>query len=364
MSRQIPIQNLYYLLCYAWDKLEARGLAPVFTDGQRDVTNLMARVLVGTASYVVRRGIDRAYETRSEMMHCIRGRVHAGSTIARTGGLPGRALCAYEELGPDVLHNQIMKAALKRLLGMKQVAAANRNEAAAVLRRLNEVSNVELTPSVFARVRLHRNNAYYSVMLDACKLLLTNSLPSPEGTPEGVGYTMHEFSGEPRDMANLFERFVANFYKREQTRYSVRPMVLTWDNLTGSAEDRTYLPNMRTDVFLESPRSAILIDCKYYIEAFHNSSRNLHVRQDHLRQITTYADRLREKLASTTQLEAMLLYPVVEREKRLDYEAKGYKLTVRFVNLKQDWRQIHRDLLQIAGIYDGDLVEPIGRRFL
>ena len=196
-------------------------------------------------------------------------------------------------------------------------------------------------------------------MLDACELLLTNSLPAPESD----GYIMHEFSGAPRGMANLFERFVANFYKREQTRFSVRPQLLEWSNLTGPHEDRLYLPMMRTDVFLRSSREAILIDCKFYVAALHHGPRRDHLRQDHLRQITVYADRLRERLPSTTALEAMLLYPVVARETPLTYEANGYKLTIRFINLNQDWRRIHRDLLQIVGIYDSGLMESIGRRF-
>jgi len=38
----IPIQNVYYLLCYAWDRLEERDIVNVDADGSADVLNLLA----------------------------------------------------------------------------------------------------------------------------------------------------------------------------------------------------------------------------------------------------------------------------------------------------------------------------------
>lgn len=41
----IPIQNIYYLLCYAWDKLEEAEPVSVDSDTEHQLLNLFAKVL-------------------------------------------------------------------------------------------------------------------------------------------------------------------------------------------------------------------------------------------------------------------------------------------------------------------------------
>jgi 5-methylcytosine-specific restriction enzyme subunit McrC len=355
----IPIRNLYYLLCYAWDKLEITGLAGAFTEGQHNATNLLARILVTSASFVVRRGIDRSYVRRSEMLRTIRGRFDATTTIARSELLKGRVCCEYEEFDPDVLHNRIMKATLRCLLKTDGVAAANRNEAVRLLHKLNEVSDIELSASAFRRVQLHRNNAFYAVVLDTCELLYLNLLPSSDGNR----YVIHEFGGALSDMAHLFERFVANFYRRRQRDYAVKPMYLDFRELTGDATALAYVPKMRTDIILRSLNHSIIIDCKFYKDAFRGKWKREHIRTEHLYQISAYARNFRYTVSEKMRLEAILLYPVVKRETPLELIFEGFDVKVRFINLNQDWPLIHRDLLRIIGLFDPDgLKETIGPR--
>jgi 5-methylcytosine-specific restriction enzyme subunit McrC len=356
MSSKIPIRNLYYLLCYAWDRLEAKGLAEVFTDGQRDVTNLIARIVVGAASYVVRRGMDRSYVTRSDVFPYVRGRVDTAATIAVTGGVGVRVFCHYDELDPDVLHNQVMKATLRWLLRTNDVAPSNRLEASAALSKLSEVSDIELTPNIFGRIRLHRNNAYYALLMNACELLLSSALP----TPDGIGYTLQEFAGAPKEMAHLFEKFIANFYAREQDVFAVERKRMSWGELTGAPAAVRTLPAMITDVVLLSPSHAIVIDCKFYEKALRGDVGREHVRPEHLYQISSYARSLRLSLPGSSRLDAILLYPTVKRARPLDFSAEQYDVKVRFINLNQDWRLIHRDLLRIVGLYEKELTESLG----
>ena len=43
---EIPIQNIYFLLCYAWDKLEERDLVDVDPVGITGLVDLFSRVLI------------------------------------------------------------------------------------------------------------------------------------------------------------------------------------------------------------------------------------------------------------------------------------------------------------------------------
>ena len=61
----IPIANIYYLLCYAWDVLEEKeSLADVDVLDSTDILDLFARVLVNGTRRLVRRGLDRGYLPR------------------------------------------------------------------------------------------------------------------------------------------------------------------------------------------------------------------------------------------------------------------------------------------------------------
>ena len=57
---EIPIANIFYLLCYAWDVLEEKDtLADVNALQSTDLLDLFARVLVNGTRRLLRRGLDR-----------------------------------------------------------------------------------------------------------------------------------------------------------------------------------------------------------------------------------------------------------------------------------------------------------------
>jgi 5-methylcytosine-specific restriction enzyme subunit McrC len=101
-------------------------------------------------------------------------------------------------------------------------------------------------------VQLHRNNAYYDLLLKVAELAFDCLLPDPSGK----GFMFQDVLRDERKMAAVFEEFVRNFYRVEQQRYSVEPLSIQWDAtpLTSSAVGQ--LPNMRVDVFL---RSAVIV---------------------------------------------------------------------------------------------------------
>jgi len=57
----IPILNIYYLLSYAWDKLDEAEPKEVSQVDNHNVINLFARVLSNRTAYLLRRGLDRGY---------------------------------------------------------------------------------------------------------------------------------------------------------------------------------------------------------------------------------------------------------------------------------------------------------------
>jgi 5-methylcytosine-specific restriction enzyme subunit McrC len=57
----IPISNLYYLLCYAWNRLEENNFVEIEALPRQDLPNLFARVLINGVKRLLRQGVDRVY---------------------------------------------------------------------------------------------------------------------------------------------------------------------------------------------------------------------------------------------------------------------------------------------------------------
>jgi len=45
MAKEIPIQNLYFMLCYAWDQLAEGKLVDINATDSKSLNELFARVL-------------------------------------------------------------------------------------------------------------------------------------------------------------------------------------------------------------------------------------------------------------------------------------------------------------------------------
>ncbi|MBN2439660.1 MAG: hypothetical protein JXL20_13790 [Deltaproteobacteria bacterium] len=57
-SGKIPIQNIYYLLCYAWNRLEERDIVDVTGIDSTNLADLFAKVLIGGVGHLFKRGFD------------------------------------------------------------------------------------------------------------------------------------------------------------------------------------------------------------------------------------------------------------------------------------------------------------------
>src|ERR1017187_4639091 len=55
---KIPIQNIYYLLCYAWDKLAEKDVVAVEDIPTTTLADLFARVLINGTNHLLKRGFD------------------------------------------------------------------------------------------------------------------------------------------------------------------------------------------------------------------------------------------------------------------------------------------------------------------
>lgn len=347
MALTIPIENVYYLLCYAWDKLTERDIVDVDPTKSTELVDLFARVLRNGLSHLLKRGLDRGYVLHGEETARLRGKLEFAPTVKRNLLTKVQVYCSYDELSHDVLHNRILKTTLARLIRTAGLDAGTHDNLVEHHRRLHDVREVELTKNTFRKVQLHRNNSFYFLLLAVCELLFDNLLPSERSGR----WVFRSFLQDDRQMAYLFETFIRNFYRSEgwqvlgMGRYQVKSEDIRWNLRAMDPTTYRLLPEMKTDVSIDTERRKILIECKYYRETFQEYWGKKSFRSHHLYQLNAYLDNLPDDPRNNS-CHGILLYPQTEQPVSECIPWKREQmLSVRTIDLNQPWPGIERDLL-------------------
>jgi 5-methylcytosine-specific restriction enzyme subunit McrC len=344
VESQIPIQNIYYLLCYAWNKLEEGAVVDVSSISSTKLVDLFAKVLTGGTHHLIRRGFDRGYLVFAEETPRIRGKIDFSSSLKKNLLAHGQARCEYEELDYNILHNRILKATLERLSLTDGVDTKLKGEVREVLRWLRQVEPIRLSSQIFRRVQLHRNNLYYAFLLNVCELIHDQLL-----VDERSGRSrFRDFLRDEDRMNRLFQNFVYNFYKLEQKEFKVTAPRIFWQAASETKEALNHLPVMQTDVCLTKHDRKIILDCKYYRETLQRGQYKRTVHSGHLYQIFSYVKN-KELDEGWEDCEGILLYPVVNETLDLSYNIQGHMIRVKTIGLNQDWQKIKKELLIVIG---------------
>ena len=91
MSASIPIRNIYFLLCYAWNRLEEGEITDVSRVDSSELADLFASVLISGVRHLLRRGLGRGYERFEGDLVSLRGRVMVAETSRRMMMIHGKA---------------------------------------------------------------------------------------------------------------------------------------------------------------------------------------------------------------------------------------------------------------------------------
>ena len=340
----IPVQNIYYLLSYAWDRLEDRDRIRVDVEDATDLVELFARVLSNALNQLVRRGLDRGYVEKRETLRVLRGRVCIPETMNILGFNRGKLVCDFEELTHDVLINQIIKASL-RLMRRASLDTAVKNVLTEQLRRFRDVTDIRIESSLFNRVVIHRNNRFYAFLLDICRLVWGNLLPNRETG----AWTFRDFFGDSRQMGHLFEHFVRNFYRHHQDdiRFTVDREHIQWTWTALDELSRELLPLMKTDIRLRNSARKILIECKFTGLTNINQYDAQRLVSEHLYQLNAYLTHLPPSVENEN-CEAILLYPSDGTDYSIRYSSGKRRIRVQTIDLSQHWRIIHQNLIDLV----------------
>src|SRR5688572_1812158 len=167
----------------------------------------------------LRIGLGHDYVDESNILRGIRGRINFAETIKQHALERGQLICEFQGYRANSLKNQIIRSTLARLVKVGQFGPepARVREMQQKLRRLlrdlDGIDFIELTPDLIRR-QLYARGGYdhdYRLMLSICDLIIQRQMP---GDVEGnTSALVPLIDREMLVLFNIYERFVANFYR-------------------------------------------------------------------------------------------------------------------------------------------------------
>jgi 5-methylcytosine-specific restriction enzyme subunit McrC len=338
----IPIQNIYYMFCYAWSKFVSSDVVEVGSIDSPELIDLFAKVLIDAFSYLRRRGLDRGYVPTTEALSVIRGKVNLEDSIALKIRHTSQLACDFDEFAADILTNRILKASIRRLASTANLDSTLREKLCLALQYLHNVNDVRLSRQMFRSVQIHRNNSFYSFLMSICELAFASTIPNEEGE----GFSFSDPLRDDAKMAFVFQDFVKHFLRIEQSAYRITPLQLNWD-AAASDENLQLLPVMRTDIHLEKETEHVIVDTKFYRESLQTNYGKSSIHSEHLYQLFSYLKNAEALGDEFTNARGILLYPAVGEKVSFEAILQGHRVLVRTINLDQGWKYIQSDLLDL-----------------
>lgn len=344
MASNIPIQNIYYMLCYSWNRLAEADIVDVRGVDFTQQADLFAWVLIRGTRHLLRRGLDRSYQTHAETIPGIRGRIDLSTTGQRVLSAQGLVHCEFDELTANTLPNQIIRSAICHLAKVDELDRNLRKQLLTLHRELSGIDSPPLKKQLFRKVQLHSNARFYRFILSICELIADALLIDQKSGR----YRFKDFIRDEARMARVYEEFLSNFYRKERPDLSIKKEKITWLAQADDPSSLAYLPSMETDISLCSSERTLIIDAKYYRDTLTNYYGAERIHSANLYQLFAYLKNIDGREGAGQPCEGMLLYPVVKQHVRLDYQIHGNRVRICTVNLAAHWSEIRDELLELV----------------
>ena len=333
----IRIQNIYYMLSYAFQILKESGYASCAAEEFENTADLLSAILTKGVTTQIKRGLVREYKEHQEPLSCLRGKISLSESIKQQSITKQQLVCSYDDFSLDSYHNRILKTTIELLL-KADIPKSRKRDLRNLLFYFKDVS--VLSPyDIDWNLRFNRHNQTYQMLLSICYLVLKGLLQT---TSDG-SVKMMKFLDEQR-MSRLYEKFILEYYKKEHPEIHASASQIPWALDDGI---NFMLPTMQSDIMLSSNETTLIIDAKYY-------SRTTQVQYDvhtlhsgNLYQIFTY---VKNKAESGGDVSGMLLYAKTDETILPDavYQMSGNKISVRTLNLDCSFSEIAKQLDDIV----------------
>ena len=342
----IRIQNIYYMLAYAFQVLDEQGYRNVAIEDFDNTAELCAAILVRGISTQIKRGLGKEYIPRTEALSSLRGKIDITESIKTQALQRNLLVCSYDEFSVNSHMNRIIKSTVLLLL-RADITKIRKKKLRKLLVFFDDVDAIDLH-SVNWNMQYNRNNQNYRILISICYLVVKGLLQTQsDGTTK-----LMDFLDEQR-MHRLYEKFILEYYRREYPQISANASQIPWKLDDGVS---AMLPVMQSDIMLTHGEKTLIIDAKYYSHTTQIQYDKHTLHSGNMYQIFTYVKNKEAELADKPhEVSGMLLYARTDEEvyPENEYRMSGNRIEVRTLNLDRDFSQIKAQLDGIAQKYLG-----------
>ena len=343
----IRIQNIYYMLAYAFQVLNEQGYKNIATEEFDNTAELCAAILARGISTQVKRGLGKEYIPQTEALSSLRGKLDISESIKTQTFLKKQMICSYDDFSVNSVMNRIIKSTVLILL-KGDISKSRKKELRKLMVFFDDVDVIDLY-SVNWNMQYNRNNQTYRMLISICYLVFKGLLQTQsDGTTK-----LMDFLDEQR-MHRLYEKFILEYYRKEHPELTTNASQIPWQ-LDDDFGDM--LPVMQTDIMLTKDEKTLIIDAKYYAHTTQRQYDKNTLHSGNLYQIFAYVKNKEAELAEQPhKVAGMLLYARTDEEiyPEKEYRMSGNQIGVRTLNLDGDFDMIKNQLNEIAEKFFGE----------
>ena len=341
----ILIQNIYYMLSYAFQMLNEQGYKNIATEEFENTAELCAAILSRGIAVQIKRGLGREYISVTESRTSLRGKLEIPESIKNRTILKKQMICTYDEFSVNYYMNRIIKSTVMLLL-RSDITKARKKELRKLMVYFSDVEELDIH-HINWNIQYNRSNQTYRMLISICYLVIKGLLQTQsDGTTK-----LMDFLDEQR-MHHLFEKFILEYYRHEFLQITANPSQIPWQLDT---DKREFLPIMKSDVMLSYQDKTLIIDAKYYEHIMRSRYGKQKLHSANLYQIFTYVKNKQIELGNENYVSGMILYAQTEEDilPNNEYQMSGNKICVRTLDLNVEFSFIAKQLNQIAECYLG-----------
>lgn len=334
----IPIQNVYYMLSYAFQILNERGYQKVGMEEFENMGELCAAILVKGVSLQIKRGLGKEYLDRVDTLSSPRGKIDLSASVKERSMLKNKMVCHYDDFSINSYMNRILKTTMDVLM-KSDISKERKKQIHKVLIFFSDVESLTLG-QINWRITFHRNNQSYQMLIYICYLILNGLLQ----TSSGGRVKLMDFLDE-KPMARLYEKFILEYYRKENPELKASASQIPWNIDDGYME---MLPIMQSDIMLKKGEKTLIIDAKYYEHTMQSRFHTNTLHSANLYQIFTYVKNLDKE--NTGNISGLLLYAKTDELVHPDnsYKMGGNRIAAKTLDLNCDFSKIKEQLDRIA----------------
>lgn len=340
----IPIQNIYYMLSYAFQILKEQGYKSLETEEFHNMGELCAAILCKGISLQLKRGLGKEYIAATDTFSGIRGKIELADSIKRNSFQKQQLTCSFEEFTENSRMNQILKTTMLVLIS-SEISKPRKKELRKLLVLFSGIDQLDVH-SINWHFQYNRNNQTYRLLIGICNLVLKGLLQTKS---EGTNRLM-DFLDEQRE-SRLYEKFILEYYRKEIPQIKAQASQIAWQLDDDFSE---MLPIMQTDIMLSKGEKILIIDAKYYTHTTQSQYDAKTLHSANLYQIFTYVKNKEAQLAeSPHEVSGMLLYAKTDNDSSLDktYFMSGNRVSVKTLDLNLDFSSVRKQLDSIVDEY-------------